>query len=69
MNEGLGSEQPGPAKDAPMKRDSWYATFSLLDIGGVVSSSQLRRFVRMILTLWRLTMGSLTDRSRPRHLA
>jgi len=38
---------------------SWFATFSLLDVGSAISSSQLQRLVASIARLWRLTMGLL----------
>jgi hypothetical protein len=38
---------------------SWFATFSLLDAGGAISSSQMQRLVASITTLWRRTIGRL----------
>ncbi len=37
----------------------WFATFSLLDAGGAISSSQMQRLVASITTLWRRTIGRL----------
>ena len=39
--------------------EPWFATFSLLDAGCAISSSQLRRLVASITTLWRRTIGWL----------
>jgi hypothetical protein len=37
----------------------WFATFSLLDAGGAISSSQMQRLVTPITKLWRRTIGGL----------
>ena len=38
----------------------WFATFSFLDFGGTISSSQLRRFVAPLVNLWRRTFPRRT---------
>ena len=52
----------------PVKREGWFATFTLLDLSGAVGSSQLRRVAVMIAKLWQLTLGSASDRSKARVL-
>jgi hypothetical protein len=44
------------------KDGGWFATFSILDLSGAVSSSDLRRLVAMVSKLWCGTIGRLTDR-------
>jgi len=39
------------------RSDNWFATFSFLDVGSAISSSQLRRLVATVSKLWRLTLG------------
>jgi len=34
-------------------KEPWFATFTFLDAGGAISSSQLRRLVAAFTTLWR----------------
>jgi hypothetical protein len=41
----------------PTRDESWYATFSFLDVGGAVSASQLRRLAAAVSRIWRLTIG------------
>jgi hypothetical protein len=57
-----------PQKDGRNARSGrgWYATFSFLDVGGAVSASQLHALVAAIARIWRLTVGKLADRARPR---
>lgn len=38
---------------------SWFATFSFLDAGGAISSSQLQRLVASLTNLWQRTIGRL----------
>lgn len=35
----------------------WVATFTVLDVSGVITASQWRRLVAPLKTLWRRTMG------------
>jgi hypothetical protein len=58
--------QSDSGREKPTRADSWYATFSLLDIGGATGSSTLRSLFGMTMKLWRLTIGRLTDRNLPR---
>ena len=50
----------------PVKREGWFATFTLLDFSGAVGSSQLRRLAVTIAKLWQLTLRSVSDRSKSR---
>jgi hypothetical protein len=57
----MNSEAPirktrGDEKDSPGSAP-WFATFSLLDAGGALSSSQMQRLVAPITKLWRRTIG------------
>jgi hypothetical protein len=52
----------------PVKRDGWFATFTLLDFSGAISSTQLRRLAAPIARLWQLTLRSVSDRSKSRVL-
>lgn len=45
--------------------EGWYATFSLLDVGGALSASQLRRIVVTLSRMWR-GIGRFFARSRVR---
>jgi hypothetical protein len=47
--------------DAKESRDrgSWFATFSFLDAGCAISSSQLQGLVASITKLWQRTIGRL----------
>jgi hypothetical protein len=59
----MNSEAPirktrGDEKDS-LGSAPWFATFSLLDAGGAISSSQMQRLVASITTLWRRTIGRL----------
>lgn len=51
------------------ERQGWYATFSLLDARGAISSSELQALFAAIARLWRSTIGRLADRLRPRVVA
>ena len=46
------------------KRDNWFATFSLMDVGGAIGSSHVRGLLAAASKLWRRTIGRLSDRSR-----
>jgi hypothetical protein len=37
---------------------AWFATFTLLDVGGAISSSQLQRLLAPVKKLWRRAVGS-----------
>jgi len=45
---------PGAGKEPPR---GWFATFSLLDFNGSISSSQLQRLKASLSTLWRRISG------------
>ena len=64
------SEAPiGPAPSdtqKPVKREGWFATFTVLDFSGAIGSSQLRRVAARIAKLWQLTLHSVSDRSKSR---
>lgn len=36
----------------PSAEERWFATFSMLDISGTISSAQLRRLVAVVSSLW-----------------
>jgi len=55
---------PGGGKDSP-GNEPWFATFSLLDAGGAMSSSQLQRLVAPIAKLWRRTSAGGSGGVRP----
>jgi hypothetical protein len=38
-------------------RAAWFATFTLLDVGGAISSSQLQRMLAPVKKLWRRAIG------------
>ena len=44
--------------DEQRRSDNWFATFSFLDVGSAISSSQLRRLVATVSKLWRLRKSS-----------
>ena len=56
---------PGDAKK-PMQTDGWFATFTVLDVSGAISASQLRRLAATISKLWQLTLRGVSDRSKSR---
>ena len=43
----------------PAGNRRWFATFSLLDLSGSISSSQMTRFLALLSRLWRRTLGKL----------
>ena len=53
-------EARGGAKESP-DGGPWFATFSLLDAGCAIDSSQLQRLVGSITKLWR-TIGIILQR-------
>ena len=59
----------GPAPSdtqRPVRREGWFATFTLLDFTGAIGSSQLRRLAATIAKLWQVTVRSVSDRSKSR---
>jgi hypothetical protein len=50
------------------ERESWFATFTFLDCSGAIGSSQLRRVSATLAKVWRLTLRSVSDRSKARVL-
>ena len=52
------SESTGGTVKAP-GGEPWFATFTFLDLSGVISSSQVDRFVTWMARLWRRTRGRL----------
>ena len=59
----MNSEPPigqarGDVKE-PLGGEPWFATFSLLDAGCAISSSQMQHLVASIAKLWRWTIGRL----------
>ena len=50
----------------PVNRPAWVATFSLLDVGGTISSSQLRRLAAAIAMMSQLILRAFLDRSKVR---
>ena len=38
-------------------RAAWFATFTLLDVGGAISSSQLQRLLARVKKLWWRAVG------------
>ena len=59
----------GPAPSDPQKQvkgEQWFATFTLLDFSGAISSSQLLRVAATIAKLWQLTLRGVSDRSKSR---
>jgi hypothetical protein len=49
--------RPQRPDDEPSRRGDWYATFTLLDISGAISSSHLRRVVSSVGRLRRRLIG------------
>ncbi len=47
---------PDAGKESP-RGGRWLATFSLLDVSGSISASQLQRLKASIARLWRRTLG------------
>jgi hypothetical protein len=52
----------------PVKSEGWFATFTLLDVGGAIGSSQLRRLCTMFAKAWQVTVRSVSDRSKSRAI-
>ena len=48
------------------KVNDWFATISILEIEGAISSSALRRLAGWVAKLWRLKLGRISGRSRLR---
>jgi hypothetical protein len=38
-------------------KEPWFATFTFLDVGGAISSTQLQRFSGAMTALWRRILG------------
>jgi hypothetical protein len=49
---------PTPVVAEQRRSDNWFATFSFLDVGSAINSSQLRRLVATVSKLWRLRKSS-----------
>jgi hypothetical protein len=41
----------------------WFATFSLLDVGGAMSPAQIQPFVALLAKLWRRTINKPVRRT------
>ena len=52
------TQKHGGGEEASGSRP-WFATFTLLDAGCAINSSQVQRFVASIAELWRRTIGRL----------
>jgi len=50
----------------PVDDQPWVATFSLLDVGGTISASQLRRLAAALARMSRLILTAFLDRSKVR---
>jgi hypothetical protein len=50
--EAPSTRQPNPDTGS-IRRESWFATFTFLDAGGAISSSQLQYLVASFAKLWR----------------
>jgi hypothetical protein len=57
-SEGPNGEARGDGKES-LAGGPWFATFSLLDAGCAIHSSQMQRLVASITKLWRRTIGRL----------
>ena len=62
-------EPTGRSNGKSLQRDkvgNWFATFSILEIGGAMGSSTMRWLISRVANMWRLTVGKFIGRSKLR---